>query len=95
MTRPPTQRWIKRPPRPSRHHAPPRPPHPKPRAMHLVIAIGVGMAVGVLAATAAITLGAREGFPGLLSGIGMFGGALMTWRAFGFDLQDLRNFFSS
>jgi len=95
VQRPPSQRWIKRPPRPSRgsrHHAPP-PPRAKPKAIHLAIAIGVGLVAGALAATATITLGAREGLPGLLSGIAMFGGALLTWRALGFTVDDLRRFF--
>ena len=95
MTRPPSQRWIKRPPRPSRgsrHHAAP-PPRPKPTALHLGAAVGAGFLASGLAATLAISLGAREGVPGLVAGLGMFGGGLLTWRAFGHSIQDLRDFF--
>ena len=95
MQRPPSQRWIKRPPRPSHgsRHNPPPPPRPKPTALHLGISAGVGFLVSGVAATLAISLEAREGVPGLIAGLGMFGGGLMTWRAFGHSVQDLRNFF--
>lgn len=94
MQRPPSQRWIKRPPRPSRgRHQPAPPPRPKPTALRLGIAVAVGVLASGLAATAAITAGAREGIPGLVAGLGLFGGALLTWRAFGHTVQDFRDFF--
>ena len=55
--------------------------------------MGVGFVASGLAATVAITAGAREGVPGLVAGLGLFGGTLLTWRAFGHTIQDLRDFF--
>lgn len=61
--------------------------------MHFAIALGAGLATGLLGALLGAAAGAREGVPGLLAGIGLFGGGLLTWRAFGFTTQDLRDFF--
>lgn len=95
MERPPSQRWIKRPPRPSRgsRHHPAPPPRRKPTGLQLGLSVGVGFVASGLAATVAITAGAREGVPGLVAGLGLFGGTLLTWRAFGHTIQDLRDFF--
>ena len=95
MERPPSQRWIKRPPRPSRgsrHHVP-EPARPKPTWLHLGVSVGVGFLASGLLATAAITAGAREGLPGLVAGLGRCAGVLVAWRAFGHSVQQLRDFF--
>ena len=47
---------------------------------------------GLIGSALGITLGAREGIPGLLAGIGICLGTLLTWRGFGFTLQDFRDF---
>lgn len=95
MERPPSQRWIKRPPRPSRgsRHEPAPPPRPKPTWWQLALSVAVGFVVSGLLATLAISAEAREGLPGLVAGLGLFGGLLLTWRAFGHTVQDLRDFF--
>lgn len=95
MQRPPSQRWIKRPPRPSRgsRHEPTPPPRPKPTWLHFGVSLAVGFLASGLLATLVISSGAREGIPGLVAGLGMFGGGLLTWRAFGHTVQDLRDFF--
>ena len=92
MSRPPSQRWIKRPPRPSRAGNAAPPPRQKPRGHHLAIAVAVGAGGGLIGSALGVTLGAREGIPGLLAGIGICLGTLLTWRGFGFTLQDFRDF---
>lgn len=93
MSRPPSQRWIKRPPRPSRTGSAAPPPRQKPRGQHLAISAAVGIGCGLIGSALAITLGVREGIPGLFAGVGICLGTLLTWRGFGFTMQDFRDMF--
>ncbi|HYF07681.1 MAG TPA: hypothetical protein VD970_08670 [Acetobacteraceae bacterium] len=53
----------------------------------------VGLGGGLVGSALGILSGAREGIPGLLAGLGICLGALLTWRGFGFTLEDLRRYF--
>lgn len=53
------------------------------------MALGGGLGGSALG----VALGAREGLPGLLAGIGICLGGALTWRSFGFTLQDFRGYF--
>lgn len=91
--RPPGQRWIKRPPKPSR----PMPPKPaarvRPGRTQLLMAIGTGIATGITGAVLAQLAGARPGMPGFAAGIGFCLGFFVLWRGFGGTVQDLKDMF--
>lgn len=95
--RPPHQRWIKRPPRPSQA----RPPTPEGKARarvrpgwpQLLTALGFGIALGIVGAVLGPMLIPRPGIGGLFAGLGFAGGTFMLWRGQGGTLQDLRSMF--
>ncbi|MEO3474457.1 hypothetical protein AAFN86_21505 [Roseomonas sp. CAU 1739] len=88
----PPGHWVKRPPRPSRAGDAP-PPRQKPGFAQSMIAVAVGLVLGLLGASLAAQAGMREGVPGLLLGGGFCLGAALVWRAFGGTLQDFRDLF--
>jgi hypothetical protein len=88
----PKGHWIKRPPRPSRAGDAP-PPREKPGFAQAAMAVGAGLALGLLGASLAAQAGMREGLPGLLLGGGICLGTVIVWRAFGGTLQDFRDLF--
>jgi len=90
MNNRPPRHWIKRPPRPSRAPAPP--PRRKPGGRELLLALGVGLAAGLLGASLAPLVTARAGMAGLLAGFGFCLGAVLAWRGFGGTLQDFRDY---
>jgi hypothetical protein len=57
------------------------------------MAVGAGLALGLLGASLAAQAGMREGLPGLLLGGGICLGTVIVWRAFGGTLQDFRDLF--
>jgi uncharacterized iron-regulated membrane protein len=88
----PSGHWIKRQPKPSRiGNAPP--PRDKPGFWQGIIALGVGLVVGLLGASLAAQAGLREGLPGLVMGSGLCLGTVLVWRLFGGTLQDFRDLF--
>ncbi|MBW6397726.1 hypothetical protein KPL78_07725 [Roseomonas sp. HJA6] len=88
----PQGHWIKRPPKPSRIGDAP-PPRQKPGFTQAMIAIAVGLVLGLLGASFAAQAGLREGLPGLALGGGICLGTILVWRAFGGTLQDFRDIF--
>lgn len=91
--RPPHQRWIKRPPKPSRR-APPRPEvRERPGAMMLLLAIGFGIAAGIVGAILGPMLIPRPGMGGLFAGIGFAVGFITLWKGLGGTMQDIRDIF--
>ncbi|WP_372618729.1 hypothetical protein [Falsiroseomonas sp.] len=92
--RPKHQRWIKRPPRPSRTGQPAAPPRRKPGMTQFLLAIGGGVGVGLLGAMLGPMLApGQEGMGGLLAGLGLALGFMVIWRAFGGTRQDIRDLF--
>ncbi len=91
--RPPGQRWIKRPPRPSRATLPGPPPRVGPGVSHLLMAIATGIATGIVGVVLAQLAGARDGIPGFAAGFGFILGFIVLWRGFGGTRQDIRNLF--
>ncbi|WP_439598800.1 hypothetical protein [Falsiroseomonas sp.] len=91
--RPPGQRWIKRPPRPSRTTLPGPPPRVGPGVSHLLMAIATGVATGIVGVVLAQLAGARAGVPGFAAGLGFILGFIVLWRGFGGTRQDIRNLF--
>lgn len=88
----PEGHWIKRPKRTSRiGNAPP--PREKPGFWQAVLAISVGLVIGLLGASYAAQAGLREGVPGLALGGGLCLGTVVVWRLFGGTLQDFRDLF--
>lgn len=88
----PERHWVKRPKRPSRiGNAPP--PRDKPGFGKAMIALGVGLVLGLLGASLAAQSGLREGVPGLLLGGGICLGFMLVWRAFGGTVQDVKDLF--
>jgi hypothetical protein len=89
--RPTGQRWIKRPPRPSR----PLPPKPEIRARpgmtQFLMAVGTGTAAGIVAAILAQLAGSRPGIPGFAAGAGFCLGFILLWRGLGGTVQDLKD----
>jgi hypothetical protein len=83
---------VKRPPRPSRAGDAP-PPRQPPGFGQAMIAVAVGLLLGLLGASLSAQAGMREGVPGLLLGGGFCAGAALVWRAFGGTLQDFRDLF--
>lgn len=88
----PPGHWVKRPPRPSRAGDAP-PPRQAPGFGQAMIAVAVGLVLGLLGASLSAQAGMREGVPGLLLGGGFCLGAALVWRAFGGTLQDFRDLF--
>lgn len=91
--RPSGQRWIKRPPRPSRGTPQGLPPRVGPGRVHLLMAIATGVATGIVAAILSQVMGARPGLPGFFAGLGFCLGFIVLWRGFGGTRQDIRNLF--
>lgn len=91
--RPPEQRWIKRPPRPSRTTLPGPPPRVGPGRSHLLMAIATGIATGIVGVVLAQLAGARPGIPGFAAGLGFCLGFIVLWRGFGGTKQDIGNLF--
>ncbi len=91
--RPPGQRWIKRPPRPSRA-APPQPEvRQKPGRTQFFMAVGTGTAAGIVAVILAQLAAARPGIPGFAFGAAFCLGFILLWRGFGGTTQDLKDLF--
>jgi len=90
--RPPRQRWIKRPPRPSRA-APPVERRQKPGMPQFLLAIGFGVGAGLLGALIAPHVTQRPGMAGLMAGLGLAIGFIAMWRGFGGTRQDIRDLF--
>jgi hypothetical protein len=91
--RPPHQRWIKRPPKPSRTS-----PHraeriARPGMAQFLTAIGFGLACGILGGVLGPVALPRPGMGGLFAGLGFVLGFIILWRGQGGTRQDLRNLF--
>ena len=93
--RPPSQRWLKRPPRPSRAAATSlvSPKRRKPGMEPLLMALGVGIACGIVAAILTPFVTVRPGMTGLFTGLGFSGGFVVMWRALGYRVQEVREVF--
>lgn len=93
-SRPPSQRWIKRPPRPSRA-APPKPPaRARPGMPQLLLALGFGLGAGLLGAVVGPKLMPdTPGMGGMFAGIGFAVGFMAFWRGMGGTRQDIRDLF--
>lgn len=92
-TRPPSQRWIKRPPRPSRAK-PPGPQRQAPGVGALLIAIGFGVCAGLLGAVVGPKLVPDQpGMAGLFAGLGLAIGFMAFWKGMGGTREDIRNLF--
>jgi ABC-type nickel/cobalt efflux system permease component RcnA len=65
----------------------------KPGLAQAAIAIGVGLAAGLVGATIAVATQAPEGMRGIAAGLLAALGAILTWRGFGGTRQDVRDLF--
>jgi hypothetical protein len=95
--RPPHQRWIKRPPRPSKGVVVVQPQpgkRVKPGTTQLLMALGFGIATGITGAILGPMLIPRPGMGGLFAGLGFAGGFMTLWKGLGGTLQDIRDIFS-
>ena len=91
--RPTHQRWIKRPPRPSRT-APPVARRQAPGLGALVLALGFGIVAGLLGALVGPRLiPDQPGIGGLFAGLGFAIGFMAFWRGMGGTREDIRNLF--
>jgi hypothetical protein len=92
--RPQHQRWIKRPPRPSRSNPGSAPARNKPGMTQFLLAIMVGIGTGLLGAVAgpAVVPG-QPGMGGLFAGMGLVIGFILVWRSLGGTRQDIRDLF--
>lgn len=90
--RPTHQRWIKRPPRPSRT-APPVERRRRPGMPQFILAVGFGLGAGLLGALIAPHVTQRPGMTGLIAGLGLAIGFIAMWRGFGGTRQDIRDLF--
>ena len=91
--RPPNQRWIKRPPRPSRAK-PPVQRRPAPGRGALLLALGFGVGAGLLGALVGpMLLPDQPGMAGLFAGLGLAIGFMAFWRGMGGTREDIRNLF--
>lgn len=91
--RPPSQRWIKRPPRPSRAKPPVARRQP-PGMGALLLAIGFGVCAGLLGALLGPKLMPDQpGMAGLFAGLGLAIGFMAFWRGMGGTREDIRNLF--
>jgi hypothetical protein len=92
--RPKHQRWIKRPPRPSRTGAAKPERRDKPGMTQFVLAVGFGLAVGILGGVVGPQLiPDRPGMGGLFAGLGAVIGFMALWRGFGGTRQDIKDLF--
>ncbi len=100
--RPSGQRWIKRPPRPSRPTAPlttgvPKEPvrdiRIKPGMQQFLMSIGTGISAGIVGAILAQVAGLRPGMPGFAAGACFCLGFTALWRSFGGTVQDIKDLF--
>lgn len=91
--RPPEQRWIKRPPRPSRPQAAAPPARRKPGMPQFLMALALGLVAGVLGAVLAQGAGLRPGMPGFVAGAGFCLGFIALWRGLGGTVQDIKDLF--
>lgn len=88
-TRPPSQRWIKRPPRNRRLR-----PRRAPGMGALLIAIGFGVCAGLLGAVVGPKLVPDQpGMAGLFAGLGLAIGFMAFWKGMGGTREDIRNLF--
>jgi hypothetical protein len=91
--RPPNQRWIKRPPRPSRAKPPVQRRQP-PGMGALLLALGFGVGAGLLGALVGpMLLPDQPGMAGLFAGLGLAIGFMAVWRGMGGTREDIRNLF--
>ena len=94
MDRPKHQRWIKRPPRPSRSVPPPAPSRQKPGLPQFLLALGFGLGAGLLGAVIGPQLMPEQaGAGGMFAGLGFAIGFLAFWRGSGGTRQDIRDMF--
>ncbi|MGG5808766.1 hypothetical protein [Falsiroseomonas sp. CW058] len=93
--RPPHQRWIKRPPRPSRPQvqAPQSRVRMRPGGTQLLMSIAFGISAGIVGAILGPMLIPRPGMGGLFAGTGFAIGFVTLWKGFGGTLQDIRDIF--
>jgi len=89
--RPARQRWVKRPPRPSRPPAVLAPV--RPGRDQALLGLGLGLALALLAVLVTPNLTEREGMTGLAAGLAFSGGFAIVWRGAGGTLDDLRRLF--
>ena len=93
-TRPPHQRWIKRPPRPSRGGPEPAARRDRPGMGQFLIAVGFGLCAGLLGALVGpLAIPDRPGMAGLFAGLGFVLGFIGFWRGVGGTRQDVRDLF--
>lgn len=91
--RPPNQRWIKRPPRPSRAK-PPVERRQAPGTGALLLALGFAVGAGLLGAWVGPRLMPDQpGMAGLFAGLGFAIGFIAFWRGMGGTRQDIRDLF--
>ncbi len=87
----PRDRWVKRPPRPS------RPPamlaRVRPGWTQAALGIGLGLVLAILAAVVTPGLTAQAGMPGLAAGLAFGAGFALVWRAAGGTVDDIRSLF--
>jgi hypothetical protein len=92
--RPPSQRWIKRPPRPSRGTPQPAQRRTPPGMGALMLALGFGLGTGLLgAAVGPALIKDQPGMGGLFAGLGFAIGFMAFWRGMGGTREDIRNLF--
>ncbi|WP_270936920.1 hypothetical protein [Falsiroseomonas oryzae] len=93
--RPKHQRWIKRPPRPSRTAPAPPTRRDRPGMTQFLLSIGFGICAGLLGATVGPqVIPDRPGMGGLFAGLGFVAGFIGLWRSFGGTRQDIRDLFA-
>jgi hypothetical protein len=91
--RPTSQRWIKRPPRPSRPaEIVVAPRRQKPGWEPVLMSLGMGIACFIIAAVLIPLATQREGMVGLGAGLAFAAGFWILWKALGYRAQDLRDF---
>ncbi len=91
--RPPHQRWIKRPPRPSRA-APARETRARPGMTQFLLACGIGVVGGILGALLGPQIiPGRAGMAGLFAGLGFVAAFMGVWSGLGGTRNDIRELF--
>lgn len=91
--RPPHQRWIKRPPRPSRAAAQTQARVP-PGMPHFILACAIGLVGGLLGAvTGPMLVPGRAGMGGLFAGLGFALAFMGVWAGLGGTREDVRKLF--
>jgi hypothetical protein len=92
--RPKHQRWIKRPPRPSRAVPAAGTARTPPGMTQFGIACGFGLLAALLGAVLGPQLlPGRPGMGGLFAGLGLVIGFIAVWRGFGGTRKDVRELF--